>query len=107
MRLFTVSFTIWALCSNLVATDIFRLPSEAFSVDQLAEAKAAAREKNKPVGFLMSEQNSGSSATAESTLATIREFKGKVVLVYIEAESGDWKKLPENVRQAFTSPSAG
>lgn len=107
MRFQGVAFSLLVLCSTLVHGGAFRLPLDSFSTDKLEETKAAAKENRKPIGFLLANQSTDSSAATECAVETIRAFKQKTVLVYVDSQTGDWKKLPEEIKVALSSPSAG
>lgn len=85
------------------------LPHYVYAAEDLPEAIETARGREEPLAFVYTDRDTGCNLASSATADAFRAFKDDAVVVYACSlrSSGDWKLIPEPVREALRSPAAG
>lgn len=94
------------LAGAAVAADGFRVPGTVFRMDELAQAQARAREKDKPIAFLYSDERTGCGLCVRASVQMIDELKMRCVLVYVDSRQ-NFTGYPPRVAEALRAPEGG
>lgn len=95
-----------ALLSSAALAE-FKVPSNVHSAEELEQAKTEAKQKGKPIAFLYSDDSTTCGLCTEASLSTLKEFRNKAVIVYVDTKKQNLNLLPKNVQASFSSPESG
>ena len=101
-----VGLLLLGLAHAAFAADGFKVPGTVFRMDELVQAQARAREKEKPIAFLYSDEHTGCGLCVRASVQMIDELKMKCVLVYVDARQ-NFTGYPQTVAQALRAPEGG
>ena len=101
LLLFLLSFP--ALATSAGAG--FRIPRYVYRVDQFAQAQAEAARTGRPLAVLCSNERSRCGLCSDASMAMIREFRARAVIVY--ATHTELQTMPLIVRRSINSRAAG
>ena len=96
----------WLLLTASSATAGFRLPPGIYRMEAFSEAVVRAKQSNRPLAILLSDENSSCPLSDSASLDAIKKLRLRAVVVYAHSR-GDWDSLPGIVKSAFRSPEAG
>ena len=99
LLIFTINTPVWAS---------FTLPGMVYRADQMSTAINDAKDKNIPILYLWSDENTTCGLCTAASIDIIEEFKNSAVIVYISSkDDSDWEKTPNIVKKSIVSPQAG
>ena len=99
LLILTINTSVWAS---------FTLPGMVYRADQISTATNDAKDKNIPILYLWSDENTTCGLCTAASIDIIEEFKNSAVIVYISSkDDSDWDKTPNIVKKAIVSPQAG
>ncbi len=105
IRLTIIIFFVCFLMGSVLCFGDFKLPKKVYTIDKLEDAKKEAKEKKWPLTFLYSNVDTDSGLCADFSLAAIREFSTKTVVVYFSFK--ERASVPKNVMEALSTPESG
>ena len=86
----------------------FHIPDNVYRIDQLQQAKEEAKNGEKQIVFVYSNEHCTSRHTARASINMMERFRNDAVIVFASYEGqDDWCKIPPIVGEALSSPEAG
>lgn len=80
----------------------FKLPKSVYRISQMASAQKEAKEKNKAITILYSDENVGCPIQSRASEENMEAFDNRSILVYAYWKD-DWDALPSQARDAINA----
>jgi len=107
-RLLTTTVAITIVSSASVALAGFKLPKSVYRVEDLAKAQAEAREKGRPLAFILTSEETPCPLATAASLQIIKGLQDRAVLVYLNGlQPGHSRQIPREVASAVHNPQMG
>jgi len=90
-------------CLTLDAKADYQMPSSAFRMSHIEEAKAEAALKGKAISLIYTHEHTDCGLNMDASLNAAQWLNHKTVVVYVNCNS-ETNALPENVQKALESP---
>lgn len=89
-----------------VALAGFEVPKHVYRMSDLDKALADARERNLPVTFVYSREDTSCGLCTHASTTVMDELRKRSVIIYAHSNN-DWGTIPGIVQKALVSPEAG